>query len=666
MNLTTDPVELNIKTRKNKCNALTKKGKDCNNSAKEIYYGYCGVHKKMHVELKNEIPFELKNEIPFESKFETGIINNIFKNKVFGDIEGDRIDTNIITKMGINIEKSIPKIGIINIGSLNPKAFINLNDSQYKIAEAFIIQNVVYNNCTSIRVLQKLGSGVQGDVYSCQLNIGKNIKIISIVAKVSGSLINLRRNSYVRTRGEYIVEYIIGLSINSFRADNNNFALTYAIFNGQSDTFNVLRNKMNKLGDVNPFHIKPELTDKAPCTILLTQKACGSKFCDMIKKMNLYDIQCVVTQVIAAVCYAQLENLFQHRDLHWENVLVNKLNDKKIFKYYIGEREYSITTEYEATIIDYGMTTAFTNNEYVGMNNNNYHFGFDASDDGSKFISEVVYICNKNDINCEWLYPLINDINAFSDMLLISNKTKSNIYRGNKNNYSNNTAKIYYPTTNILEWLCNNTKAVTRIYKIKPFSYPKISYKDWVRQFFNLNIVKDTKCVNNIESNTAKVLYSKLKGEDIILEPNTFDLKTKDKLLEYKNLKIKPLLNTQLLGNNLMQIYQNYNNNKITSRILGAIEINIFIINTFNNVINLYLEMHKMVKIAKNFKYAGHFERETKEFFDSQKYDIYYKNYINVYNLYNTAVGLLDKYRREHHSGGEIIDYKDIKYSLEL
>jgi hypothetical protein len=39
------PIELKIKSKQIKCKATTNKGDFCKNSAKEIYYGYCGVHK---------------------------------------------------------------------------------------------------------------------------------------------------------------------------------------------------------------------------------------------------------------------------------------------------------------------------------------------------------------------------------------------------------------------------------------------------------------------------------------------------------------------------------------------------------------------------------------------------------------------------------------------
>lgn len=177
-------------------------------------------------------------------------------------------------------------------------------------------------------------SGVSGEVF-----LSKIFNLFNIIIKTPKNI-----DSFT----DILHEYIIGIyAINKLRILCPNFCYTFAIYNNNINLGNrIIIENIN--GDQLSEYLK-SIVDK-PITQNLKN--------EFLK---------IFIQIILALEIAQESALFAHYDLHADNILLRRLDNDINLKYNIFNKEYILKNiDVIATIIDFGHSSAYTNEGIIG------------------------------------------------------------------------------------------------------------------------------------------------------------------------------------------------------------------------------------------------------------------------------------------------------------
>lgn len=412
----------------------------------------------------------------------TEYIREMLKSGYTGcDIDKNIIDKEDIDKISITMVEKILQNGENNGADIN--AVLCLFDTIFKKVSKKRSEFGLHSLCDTINKwlinMKILSSGVNGEAYSTKFLSDK----INVVIKIPKSN---RYDDYE----DMIREYFMGISaINNLRYVVPNFSCVLGAFMcNRPDSKGMICNKYDK--------------DEAP--MVLYEQINGETLHKMIYKNSL-DFPSILTiyvQLLVALEIAQQNINFTHYDLHSHNVMIKKVKD---YNYTVPVNNIIvdfINIDNLPIIIDYGMSTVYTENMNFGTKDYITYNIFNYMIQGYDMYKILMYITNSisNPNTLRNLRGLFRFYKDDEDPYYIRDDDKQQLELANRE-YCSRIAKSKAATKTpmmMLEWILDNYSSI-----LKP--YVRIKSRDIYRNITYSIVQKEYNMMLNSSTNNLNI-----------------------------------------------------------------------------------------------------------------------------------------------------------------
>uniref|UniRef100_A0A8B9TS86 Serine/threonine-protein kinase haspin n=1 Tax=Anas platyrhynchos TaxID=8839 RepID=A0A8B9TS86_ANAPL len=237
---------------------------------------------------------------------------------------------------------------------------VMLTDAEKVLGECQQERPITFEECIPLDKMKdckKIGEGVFGEVFQIDSNRGPvALKIIPIegTERVNGEA--------QKSFGEILPEIIISKELSLLSEESVNrtvgFVSLYSVHCVQGAYPKYLLEAWDKYDKVTGSeNDRPDLFGKEQLFMVLEFEFGGSDLENMRKRLNsVASAKSILHQVTASLAVAEQELHFEHRDLHWGNVLVKK-TDVKELNYVLNGTTCTIPTRgIHVNIIDYTLS----------------------------------------------------------------------------------------------------------------------------------------------------------------------------------------------------------------------------------------------------------------------------------------------------------------------
>lgn len=254
----------------------------------------------------------------------------------------------------------------VNVSSLSRRSFIELLSPQIsplspksKVLEQCDQNDFIsFSDCIHYSMMKncvKIGEGVYGEVFRTKKK-GQSValKIIPIEGDFEVN------ESPQKNFAEMLPEIVISTELSGLRNGIEDNTQNFVLVNNVSCLKGAYPSQLLRQWDI--FHKqkrsendRPDLFDKDQLFILFEFGDGGSAL-EVFKFNNLRQAKCVLQQVAYGLAIAESAFEFEHRDLHWGNVLVRPCANEKLHYRLEGTDIYLPSYGLEVSIIDFTLS----------------------------------------------------------------------------------------------------------------------------------------------------------------------------------------------------------------------------------------------------------------------------------------------------------------------
>ena len=330
-----------------------------------------------------------------------------------------------------------------------------------------------------------LTKNIRDYIKSIELLIGYNIEGYIYIANFFSSDIQVvlkfqQNDSYISSM---IREYYIGINIlNKLRYLTPTFVYTLGAFYCPKPM------EVNRYGETvaiyNPISVLCDNTTEKNTAFVIYEKIPGETIQDLLQhSLNFNQFLNIFIQLLLGLEVAQREARFTHFDLHGENIIIRQ-NNLSSYNVHLDMTTYNVVNpEFIPVIIDFGTSTCYTENRYIGsydhMHNNKLNFmvpGYDMY----QFLVHAAY-CPMISQICS-LFRFYNDNDPYNIMI-----ERNNLDRCKKESFQRLTfseAATYTPLM-FVEWLLKEypTELKSNILVSKRTHYLPVQYSSLIKEY---------------------------------------------------------------------------------------------------------------------------------------------------------------------------------------
>ncbi|TRY81491.1 hypothetical protein DNTS_033320 [Danionella cerebrum] len=304
---------------------------------------------------------------------------------------------------------------------------------------------VSFSDCipaSRIKHLTKIGEGTFGEVFSI-INDSNDTVALKIIPVEGSQQVNGEEQ---KTFGEILHEIIISKELSSLNTKEFNKTDGFIGLNNLHCVRGRYPEALLKAWDKfdcqkGSENDRPDFFGDEQMFLILEFEFGGSDLENMNAKLSsMVQAKSVLHQVTAALAVAEQSMCFEHRDLHWGNVLVKSVKEKDK-KFILNGTEYSIKTQgVHVNIIDYSLSRL----EIGNVASDGLTVSCDISSDEQLFMGqgdyqfEVYRLMKKENNNC-W-----SEYNPHSNVLwlhYLADKLLSMTYKTKAQSNQQKTAK---------------------------------------------------------------------------------------------------------------------------------------------------------------------------------------------------------------------------------
>ncbi|CAG9830286.1 unnamed protein product [Diabrotica balteata] len=219
---------------------------------------------------------------------------------------------------------------------------------------------IQFSQCFTDSLLQncqKIGEGVYGEVFLLR-NPDGGTSVLKIIPVEGDQIVNGERQKKFE---EVLSEIIITIELSNLRHNKRNGISSFTEVQKIQCVQGTYPEKLIDLWDL--FDETRGSENDCPDTFkedqlyIVFQMAYGGKDLESFFFINAMQAYSMFQQVALGLAIAEEELQFEHRDLHWGNVLISTVETNKIVSFTLENKTYNIPTiGVEVAIIDYTLS----------------------------------------------------------------------------------------------------------------------------------------------------------------------------------------------------------------------------------------------------------------------------------------------------------------------
>ncbi|XP_014665190.1 PREDICTED: uncharacterized protein LOC106807388 [Priapulus caudatus] len=218
---------------------------------------------------------------------------------------------------------------------------------------------ISFYKCLSSRMMKtsrKIGEGVYGEVFRVQ-DADKHDVAVKIIPIEGSDIVN---DEAQKTFSEILPEIVISRELSSLQWANNNCTPNFTTVRRVSCVQGAYPSKLlqewdsynKRKGSEND---RPDFFSKDQLFIVFEFED-GGEALERFQFSSMLEANSVVQQLVCSLATAEAQYEFEHRDLHWGNVLV-KRTEKRHLRYVIGSSEVVLPSHgVQICIIDFTLS----------------------------------------------------------------------------------------------------------------------------------------------------------------------------------------------------------------------------------------------------------------------------------------------------------------------
>ncbi|KAK5650798.1 hypothetical protein RI129_001827 [Pyrocoelia pectoralis] len=254
------------------------------------------------------------------------------------------------------------------------------NNSIYEETPSECARNLVLRKCgqekplpfeecyssTTLQRCRKIGEGVYGEVffYKNLDGFGTVMKIIPIEGK---QLVN---DEPQKKFHEILSEIIIAMELSNLRYNKISTTVGFSELKSVKCVQGCYPARLIDLWDLydethNSENDSPEMFGNDQLYVVL-ELANGGVDMESFEFRNASESLCLFKQIACSLAVAEQACEFEHRDLHWGNVLISKSEEAKLLHYCLNGHEFYMPSKgIEVAIIDFTLSRIKVNNTVI-------------------------------------------------------------------------------------------------------------------------------------------------------------------------------------------------------------------------------------------------------------------------------------------------------------
>lgn len=296
------------------------------------------------------------------------------------------------------------------------------NAREFVLRKCNQTEPIPFSTCYPNTILQqnchKIGEGVYGEVFLFR-NATGSVSVMKIIPIEGTLIVNGERQ---KSFAEIISEIVITTELNELRYNKKNCTNNFVGVNDIKCVQGKYPDPLIELWqDYDDNHRSendcPDIFIKEQLYVVL-ELTNGGKDLESYSFNNALETYSIFAQVACSLAVAEVALQFEHRDLHWGNILISSINATDKLMYNLNGRQIEIDSNgVQATVIDFTMSRITCNNMYIFNDIGQDPDLFNAEGDYQFEIYKLMQKSNGNDwqhfephSNVLWLHYLLDKL----------------------------------------------------------------------------------------------------------------------------------------------------------------------------------------------------------------------------------------------------------------
>ncbi|XP_064214196.1 uncharacterized protein LOC659764 [Tribolium castaneum] len=258
-----------------------------------------------------------------------------------------------------DLDDSVRSLSLDSRGSLSPNLQI-VTAKDVVLRRCGQTDVLPFEQCypqSALQHCQKIGEGVYGEVFLYR-NPKGGTSVMKVIPIEGDLIVNGEKQKKFE---EILSEIVIAMELSNLRNNEKNTTTSFSQVQNVKCVQGVYPERLLDLWELydetkGSENDSPQMFPPHQQYIVL-ELANGGDDLESYVFNNAQQAYAVFQQIACALAVAEAQLKFEHRDLHWGNVLINTVNKSKVLPFRLNGKEILVETNgVEATIIDFTLS----------------------------------------------------------------------------------------------------------------------------------------------------------------------------------------------------------------------------------------------------------------------------------------------------------------------
>ncbi|XP_044261910.1 uncharacterized protein LOC123009571 [Tribolium madens] len=325
-----------------------------NERISEVCQPDCGCFKCLfRTKIEPSTPGRCSVIVPAARKsFGDSILENYARRRSLGYVQQEEKYIN-------DLDDSVRSLSLDTRGSLSPNLQI-LTAKDVVLRRCGQTDILPFEQCyprSALQHCQKIGEGVYGEVFLYR-NPNGGTSVMKVIPIEGDLIVNGEKQKKFE---EILSEIVIAMELSSLRNDKKNTTTSFSQVQNIKCVQGCYPERLLDLWELydetrGSENDSPQMFPPHQQYIIL-ELANGGEALESYVFNNAQQAYAMFKQTACALAVAESELKFEHRDLHWGNILINTVDKSKVLRFRLNGKEIEVETNgIEATIIDFTLS----------------------------------------------------------------------------------------------------------------------------------------------------------------------------------------------------------------------------------------------------------------------------------------------------------------------